>query len=266
VPSLSVVLFLSLCLTVVAFAQGPRAHAERQKLFVIAAGSSHKQALMAATERSAVRIDFESPHNAHIFSGEFTRGQARALSRLGARFEPVEEIVPQIGRERIGHLRGRPHGRGPVAHGKPICGDGRCHRRENPATCPVDCGGTEPGPGDGDPGDRTCLPLDQEDYPTLLGDGEVPLTAGAGVRLFVIDTGTTPGHPDLDVAVCRDVTGRKPSHGCDDSDGHGTHTSGSAAAYAGGDGLGLIGAAPGASLGVIKICDGACFADTLSSR
>jgi subtilisin family serine protease len=108
-----------------------------------------------------------------------------------------------------------------------------------------------------------CRPQDQEEYQTLLSNGRVPLSAGAGVRLFVIDTGTTPSHPDLDVAVCRDVTGRRARNGCDDGDGHGTHTSGSAAASAGRDGLGLIGGAPGATLGVIKICDGLCFTDAL---
>jgi subtilisin len=244
-----------------ALAQGPGERGARQKLFVIAKDSIHKQALMASASSTSLRMELAGPHNAHTFSGEFTPEEVEALSRRGARFEPVEEIFPLVRRERVGHLReGGRSSEAPKVRkaGKPSCGDGTCRGRENATTCPLDCGD-----GGGGRGDRVCRPQDQEEYQTLLSNGRVPLSAGAGVRLFVIDTGTTPSHPDLDVAVCRDVTGRRARNGCDDGDGHGTHTSGSAAASAGRDGLGLIGGAPGATLGVIKICDGLCFTDAL---
>jgi len=235
-----------------ALALGPGERGARQKLFVIAKHGIHKRALMASASSTSLRMELGGPGNAQTFSGEFTSEEIEALSQLGARFEPVEEIFPLVRRERVGHLRGGERSAKIHKGGKPSCGDGTCRGRENATTCPLDCDGG-----------RACRPQDQEEYQTLLSNGEVPLSAGAGVRLFVIDTGTTPSHPDLRVSVCRDVTGRKVKHGCADTDGHGTHTSGSAAANAGRDGLGLIGGAPGATLGVIKICDGLCFTDAL---
>jgi subtilisin len=270
-PLLRVSWLFLLCVSVwgaaVALAQGPGARGARQKLFVIAEHGVHKQDLMAAASSASLRMELEAPGNAHTFSGEFTPEEIAALSRLGARFEPVEEVYPLVRRERVGHLRAserraKASPKAPKAPkvrkaGKPFCGDGVCRGREDATTCPLDC--ADAGAGDG----RQCRPQDQEEYPTLLSNGEVPLSAGAGVRLFVIDTGTMPTHPDLTVKVCRDVTGRRVRNGCDDDDGHGTHTSGSAAANAGRDGLGLIGGAPGATLGVIKICNGLCFTDAL---
>jgi hypothetical protein len=215
-----------------ALAQAPGERGARQKLFVIAKHGAHERALMASASSASLRIELGGPRNAHTFSGEFTPEEIEALSRLGARFEPVEEIFPLVRRERVGHLRG-----------------GGRRLKASPKTAKSH--------------GRACRPQDQEEYQTLLSNGVVPLSAGRGVRLFVIDTGTTPSHPDLDVTVCRDVTGRRAKHGCADADGHGTHTSGSAAASAGRDGLGLIGGAPSATLGVIKICDGFCFTDAL---
>ncbi|MEN8183744.1 MAG: S8 family serine peptidase [Myxococcota bacterium] len=232
-----------------------RKHETREKLFVIAEGLEHKGQLKALAGAASFRMEFDSPGNAFTFSGEFTKAQREALSRQGARFAPVEEVHPVVRPERVGHLRSAAR---PAAAGRPYCGDGRCSGREDSASCPSDCGA-----GNGDPPARPCLPQDQEEYQTLFSNGEVPSRAGSGVRLFVIDTGTTVGHPDLDVSECRDVTGSKVRRGCDDENGHGTHTTGSAAANAGADGAGLVGAAPGATLGVIKICGTACFADAL---
>jgi subtilisin len=230
--------------------------AERSKLFVIGADASHKRALMAVAGEGSIRMEFESPGNAAIFSGEFTRGQVVALERLGARFEPVEEISPAAGRQRFGHLQSRER---PRPSARPVCGDGTCSGRETASSCPADCSAEPPGGGEG----RVCEPRDQEEYQTLLSSGVVSDSDGAGVRLFVIDTGTTVSHPDLRVSICRNVTGRKPRNNCGDSNGHGTHTSGSAAATGGSDGLGLYGGAPGATLGFIKICGSRCFSDAL---
>jgi hypothetical protein len=193
--------------------------AERSKLFVIGADASHKRALMAVAGEGSIRMEFESPGNAAIFSGEFTRGQVVALERLGARFEPVEEISPAAGRQRFGHLQSRER---PRPSARPVCGDGTCSGRETASSCPADCSAEPPGGGEG----RVCEPRDQEEYQTLLSSGVVSDSDGAGVRLFVIDTGTTVSHPDLRVSICRNVTGRKPRNNCGDSNGHGTHTSG----------------------------------------
>lgn len=248
--------WLGSLLLVLAVCDSAQAAPERTKLFVIGQDVPHKRALMAVAGEGSIRMEFESPGNTAIFSGEFTHGQRIALERLGARFEPVEAIAPSAGHQRFGHLQSRERIR-PSA--RPVCGDGKCSGKETADSCPADCSAEPPGGGE----DRACVPQDQEEYQTLLSGGVISDSDGAGVRLFVIDTGTTVSHPDLRVSICRNVTGRKPKNDCGDSNGHGTHTSGSAAAMGGIDGLGLYGGAPGATLGFVKICRAQCFSDAL---
>ena len=68
-------------------------------------------------------------------------------------------------------------------------------------------------------------------------------TAGAGVRVAVLDTGVDDRHPDLagQVIAQRDCTGRNGAKAID-ADGHGTHCAGVIAASR--NGRGLIGIAP----------------------
>ena len=144
--------------------------ANRTKLFVIAEDAAHEQALMALAGAAAIRMEFESPGNGFTFSGEFTRGQVRALQALGARFEPVEEIFPHVGRQRFGHLsastadtrdRLRPHAR-------PFCGDGKCSGREDAQSCPADCGETPRCPGPARPSWGEDIKRAQSSTPKVL--------------------------------------------------------------------------------------------------
>ncbi len=64
--------------------------------------------------------------------------------------------------------------------------------------------------------------------------------------LFSIDTGVDSDHPDLNVAETRNFVSAEPGHSGEDGRGHGTHTSGIAAARDGNGGA--VGIAPGAPI------------------
>lgn len=231
----------------------------KSRVFVHADDAAHKRALIAIADRG-LRHQFVSPGNELTFSAELTAGQIRAMERLGASIEAVPLATPMTRTRRYGALH-----KIVSPAGKPYCGDGICQRKESSNTCPADCGGDPPPPEEEEA--RVCLPQDQREYQTLLlsGASVAPLAANP-VRLLVIDTGVNKDHPDLDVAFCRDATGRKIRNKCNDQIGHGTHVVGSAAAYGGADGKGLFGTAAGAgvTLGVEKICGAMfCFVDDM---
>ena len=229
------------------------AQSPKRRVFVNARDAAHKQALKAIISARDLRHEFISPGNELIFSAELTRGQIEAVKRLGGRVEAVPRVYPLTQRQRYGALQKRA-----TPLGKPVCGDGVCQGNES-KTCPADCG--EPPPPEPPPG-RECAPQDQREYQTLLLSGSS--AGGWGVKLLVVDTGVNKDHADLDVSFCRNVTRRKVKNNCKDDVGHGTHTSGSAAANGGLDGLGLFGAAPGATLGMEKVCTNLCWLDDLA--
>jgi subtilisin len=73
---------------------------------------------------------------------------------------------------------------------------------------------------------------------------------GAGVGVAVLDSGVDLRHTDLNVsAVCFDAFGGD----CHDDSGHGTHVSGVIAAKK--NGVGVVGAAPGATIYAVKVLD-----------
>ncbi len=76
-----------------------------------------------------------------------------------------------------------------------------------------------------------------------------------GYDIAMIDTGID-GHPDLNVAGGRNFTSGPPGK-WDDTNGHGTHTAGTAAAID--NGTGVVGVAPGARLWAIRVCKNGCF-------
>lgn len=239
-------------------APGQGAGAE-SRVFVHANGNAHERALIAIAGQG-MRHEFESPGNELSFSATLTRGQIQAMERLGATIEAVPQVYPQNLARQYGALKGRGT---PAAKPGTSCGNGICEAGENANKCPADCAG------DGGTTDRACAPQDQREYQTLLLSGT---TANGGdddgtgvpVRILVIDTGVNRNHPDLDVTWCKDTTSTRLKNNCKDDIGHGTHTAGSAAAYGGADGLGLYGTAPGATLGVAKICGKMfCFMDDL---
>ena len=227
----------------------------KKRIFVHAQDSTHKQAIKAVISDGSVRHDYVSAGSEGIFSAELTRGQIRAVERLGGRVEPVPEVYPVSRRQHHGKLS-----RKVSPQGRPVCGDGICSKKEQ-NSCSADCAAPPPPP---PPPGRQCAPQDQREYQTLLLSGNAAgLGAGAGVRLLVIDTGVNKDHVDLNVSFCRNTTSRKVRNNCKDEIGHGTHVAGSAAANGGGDGLGLLGTAPGVTLGVAKICTTQCFLDDL---
>lgn len=73
---------------------------------------------------------------------------------------------------------------------------------------------------------------------------------GAGVGVAVVDSGVDLRHTDLNVSdTCFDAFGGD----CLDDSGHGTHVSGSIAALR--NGVGVVGAAPGATIYGVKVLD-----------
>lgn len=95
---------------------------------------------------------------------------------------------------------------------------------------------------------------------------------GSGVTVAVLDTGISRNHPDLmrRISVCKDFANpEKPvtDDSCDDSNGHGTHVAGIIAADGGEDGDGIFGVAPGAALGIYRVCDanGLCWSDDVAA-
>lgn len=79
---------------------------------------------------------------------------------------------------------------------------------------------------------------------------------GAGVHVYIIDTGIDSDHPDLAAHISNgfaavNCKGRTCNQSWDDDNGHGTHVSGSAAAID--NSTGVVGVAPNATLHAIKV-------------
>lgn len=82
---------------------------------------------------------------------------------------------------------------------------------------------------------------------------------GTGANVAVIDTGIDLDHPDLagnvNLTLSRTFVSRgNTTSGGDDDHGHGSHVAGTIAAVAG-NGIGVIGVAPGATLIALKVLD-----------
>lgn len=71
----------------------------------------------------------------------------------------------------------------------------------------------------------------------------------AGVRIYILDTGIQPYHPDLQVRAGINFSSRKSDWS--DRNGHGTHVAGTAAARD--NGTHVVGVAPGAPLYAVKV-------------
>lgn len=172
------------------------------------------------------------------FSTRLTREQVQFLNNLGIKTEPVQ----------LYRIKGRP-----------VCGDGVCQGNE-PKTCPEDCGaGPDPEP--------TCYPDERRPWGIDRINGG---SGGSGVIVAVLDTGVDQDHPDLvaNIIDCvTKVTHFKPDgKNCEDGSGHGTHVAGTILAN-GGDGSGIYGVAPEASLMAVKVCDkrGWCYGDDVAA-
>lgn len=83
-----------------------------------------------------------------------------------------------------------------------------------------------------------------------------PGNTGAGVKVAIIDTGIDKNHPDLAVAGGQNfvtIRGKVDPGKWDDDNGHGTHVAGTIGALD--NEIGVIGAAPDASLYAVKVLD-----------
>jgi subtilisin family serine protease len=85
----------------------------------------------------------------------------------------------------------------------------------------------------------------------LKGKAKSNFTKGVDTDIAILDTGIDLHHPDLN--VYRNASFVEEAKTGDDDNGHGTHVAGIAAAKDNGEGV--IGAAPGARLWSVKVCD-----------
>ena len=106
----------------------------------------------------------------------------------------------------------------------------------------------------------------------IYNDSTITKTSGGdGIKIAVLDTGTTTSHKDLSANVeqCKDFTTSSTyvNNSCTDRDGHGTHVSGTALANGGSDGLGVYGVAPEAELWAYKVLgdDGSGYSDDIAA-
>ncbi|MFJ7832153.1 S8 family peptidase [Peribacillus sp. NPDC097284] len=106
----------------------------------------------------------------------------------------------------------------------------------------------------------------------IYNDSSITKTSGGdGIKIAVLDTGTTVSHTDLSANVeqCKDFTTSSTytNNSCTDRDGHGTHVSGTVLANGGSDGLGVYGVAPEAELWAYKVLgdDGSGYSDDIAA-
>lgn len=124
-------------------------------------------------------------------------------------------------------------------------------------------------------GGRTAYPSDQTPWgiETIYNNTGIAATGGGGgIVVAVLDTGVA-AHIDLrSPGQCKDFTKSRrgqpfTDNSCSDGHGHGTHVTGTIAAYGGSDGLGIYGVAPDVTYWSYKICgnNGLCWSDDVAA-
>ncbi|MCK4539545.1 S8 family serine peptidase [Candidatus Parcubacteria bacterium] len=190
----------------------------------------------------------------HEFSGGFSTevsAKLKVLSALGLiDTEPVQ----------LYHILGKPSCGNGIIEGGEKCGEpglGECP--EGFACEGCKCVGETTSP------ERSCYPGDQKPWGIVMINGG---SGGINVKVAVLDTGVYRDHLDLKANIidCKDTTKRGIKEGCADRNGHGTHVSGTIAAYGGSDGSGIYGVAPETKLMAIKVCGATgCWADDIAA-
>lgn len=232
--------------------EAPAAKAESLRRVLITPNSSQADKQLRGQSNVEVRHEFDGQ-----FSANVPESAIKGLEKLAKVEEvPVWELLDNDKATK---------------QARPVCGDGTKHPSEQcddgnlengdgcSSSCDIEGGPVDPPPSE----DRTCEPTDQIEYNVAQVNGG---SGGAGVTVAVLDSGTFTGHLDLDVQLCKDATKKGIRNGCNDADGHGTHTAGIVAANGGTDGLGLLGVAPDATLWSVKVCGTKwCFTDDIAA-
>ncbi|RUQ30610.1 peptidase S8 [Peribacillus cavernae] len=106
----------------------------------------------------------------------------------------------------------------------------------------------------------------------IYNDSSIAKTSGGnGIKVAVLDTGTTKNHIDLasNVEQCKDFTTSSTyvNNSCTDRNGHGTHVSGTVLANGGSDGMGIYGVAPESKLWAYKVLgdNGSGYSDDIAA-
>ncbi len=128
------------------------------------------------------------------------------------------------------------------------------------------CLPSDPPPEEDPPVEDPPPALDPQVTPWGVGriGADLSTYTGAGIDIYIIDTGIDVDHADLNVVAsvnCTHESGGKPwlrtvtcvADDGDDDNGHGTHVGGTAAALD--NGIGVLGVAPGANLTAVKVLD-----------
>jgi subtilisin len=134
------------------------------------------------------------------------------------------------------------------ASAPPWCGENDPH-----SACKGDGGGEDPAPPEGQ-----VVPwgIQRTGVYDEIGDFiNINDNTGAGINVYVLDTGIDIGHPDLIVNDRVDCTGNGPcvvdQGEADDKNGHGTHVAGTIAAQ--NNSIGVVGMAPGVILHAVQV-------------
>ena len=96
--------------------------------------------------------------------------------------------------------------------------------------------------------------VDQYGLEQVKAPAAWPASTGKGVTIAVIDTGVDLDHPDLAGKLVPGIDLAEPNTPPDDTDGHGTHVAGIAAAVTG-NGTGVAGVAPEARIMPVRVLD-----------
>jgi len=205
---------------------------------------------LVKSNNPALKAVFGIQHNFYNgFTTELTKGQLNMLEKFGVEVEEVE----------LYHILGKPICGNGIIEGGEKCGEPGLEECSTGYLC-QNCKcvlETEPSPTE-----RTCEPSTPKPYGIGMVNGG---SGGAGINVAVLDTGVYSDHLDLDVKLCKDTTKRGIKNGCSDSNGHGTHVSGTIAANGGDDGLGIFGVAPEANLWIVKVCGPrGCWTDDIA--